>query len=121
MIDIIFSQISLVRCILYIVFQCVGGILGALFLKAITCNWQVTYATTQLGETEEYMCGLGKKIFMILLPERANNTRLLLKIALQEIKNLLQLSPLEIWCCLPPKYYYTFIYINMRIGVMAIA
>jgi len=51
-------KISLIKFILYILFQCIGGILGALIQKGLTCNWQVSYAATEL-KAVNYTCGLG--------------------------------------------------------------
>lgn len=47
-----FSQISLIRFLLYVVFQCIGGIVGSGLQKALTCNWQMKFANSS-------SCGLG--------------------------------------------------------------
>lgn len=52
-------QISLIKLILYIAFQCIGGIIGAAIMKALTCNWQIYYATTKL-KVVNATCDLGK-------------------------------------------------------------
>ncbi|XP_067946563.1 aquaporin-5-like isoform X2 [Watersipora subatra] len=51
-------KISLIRFLLYVVFQCTGAVMGAAIMQSLTCNWQISYAASDL-QAINATCGLG--------------------------------------------------------------